>query len=134
MILLIAFRGIAGDAMAYDMRSGLLQKPSPVESSGDPYAMKSIANHADSMLATPQFGLKNFAAMPCHESPLDASSQATPDDAAHACTACMVCHSSVLESPPFIITLPKLAAAYALVQDMTWLSADLPHVQKPPVF
>ena len=128
LILLTAFRGIAGDAMAYSMNLAQLQQ-STSYAAGSVVATELIASSADSMTATGQFSLKKAAPMPCHEPASDADS----DTPSHTCSTCMVCHSPVLQRASIVMNTPEFVAAYIARQDSTWASAELARQQKPPV-
>lgn len=133
LILLTAFRGIVGDAMAYEMAAGLQQKPSSAAHSKAINATDLVAPRADSITAKAQFDSNFHASVPCHESAKDVDAQSQADDSEHSCATCMVCHSPAMERPSVTAHLPKLAFSYILRQDNNWVSADLTHLQKPPV-
>lgn len=121
MILLTAFRGMAGDAMAYDMTSGMMQQTNAIES---------IANRAYSMPTTGHFSFEIAASMPCHE----AAEVSSAAGNSHSCSSCMVCHSPVIERSTSVAGLAQYVTAYATLQEHDWVSAELSRLQKPPVF
>lgn len=121
LIVLTAFRGMVGDAMAYGMTSGMTQQIN---------ALESIASIPYSMPAIGDFLTKKAASMPCHE----AADDATTDSIAHSCNSCMVCHSPLIQHCAVEARLSQHVAAYAWLPERIWMSVDRSPLQKPPVF
>ncbi len=113
LILLTGLRGLASDAMAMEMSR----------------------MHSDGQSTTSAAALTAQAppdAMPCHGE----SSKAAEGGADHTtaeCTACQVCHSPALQSAMMQLSSAEPLAAYAGQTAKNWVSADLTHLQKPPV-
>jgi hypothetical protein len=125
LILLTAFRGMAGDAMAYDMTSGMTQQLLQ-----QTHATESVASRAYSMPATGHFSSENQASMPCHE----AAEQTTDDSSSHACTTCQVCHlTASLPSIMQSAAIEQLARDLQAAPGSSWLSAELQRTSKPPI-
>jgi hypothetical protein len=124
LILLIAFRGMVGDAMAYGMTSGLMQ-----QSLQNVNATESIAARADSMPAIGHLSSENMASMPCHE----ASDDAPADAASHACTTCQVCHLTASLPSSFVSLSAQPLRNVQTAWQRTWNSAELQPTQKPPI-
>ncbi len=120
LILLTAFRGMVGDAMAYGMTQQALHSTNATEF---------VASHADSAGADGHFSSLKSSSMPCHEATTDAATEAPT----HACNSCMVCHSPMLERKAVVTSLTKPMTAYTLSQERDWANADLFRLQKPPV-
>jgi hypothetical protein len=121
LILLTAFRGMLGDAMAYGMTQQAMHNSTAIES---------VAPRADSMPPTGHFSSEKAASMPCHEAADDAQADAAPS----ACTTCQVCHltaslPSVLMSAHAVHPLREAPEALAL----PWHSAELHRASKPPI-
>lgn len=112
LILLTAFRGMAGDAMAiemFQMHSGSSQL--------------TIVAAADSQAG-------NASTPPCH-SASEASAEA--EHASSECTSCQVCHSPVMQMHTPLLEQASSVAAYSLRATAEWVSAELTHLHKPPV-
>jgi hypothetical protein len=124
LILLTAFRGMVGDAMAYEMSMGLAQHSLASNNSIEP-----IAPGANFVTATDHFASEQHTAMPCHGAAEEASANAP----SHDCNACQVCHSPALQRSSLLASLMHAPTAYAQREDRDWLSADLTPLQKPPV-
>lgn len=120
LILLTAFRGMVGDAMAYGMTQQALHSTN---------APELIAPSADSARADGDFSSLKSSSMPCH----DATADAATETSTHACSSCMVCHSPMLERKAVVTSLTKPMTAYTLSQERDWANADLFRLQKPPV-
>ncbi|TAG27130.1 MAG: hypothetical protein EAZ37_06365 [Burkholderiales bacterium] len=121
LILLTAFRGMVGDAMAYGMTQQAMQNM---------IAIESVASPADSMPATGHFSPEKAASMPCHETADDSPAGSTTN----ACTTCQVCHltaslPSVLVSTHAVHPMRDAPKALAL----PWHSAELARANKPPI-
>ncbi len=66
-------------------------------------------------------------AMPCHGEAQDGAYAATE------CTTCQVCHSPALQAFSRAMGQDKLQTSHFGRSAMVWVSADLTHLQKPPV-
>jgi hypothetical protein len=125
LILLTAFRGMVGDAMAYEMRLGGMGQHSVISAN----AADLVAPRAESSESVNHLSSEKHAATPCHGATDD-----TPTIAAsHDCNACQVCHSPALQRSNLPISLMQTPAAYASREDRSWQSADRAPLQKPPV-
>lgn len=113
LILLTGLRGLAGDAMAMEM--------SRMHSDGQ--ATTSPAAWSESTPAD---------AMPCHGEGSKTSEDAG-DQTASECTACQVCHSPALQTTVAGLSSTEPLAGYSGQAATNWVSADLTHLQKPPV-
>ena len=116
MIVLILFtglRGLAGDAMAMEM----------TRMHSDGKATTSVAAWFESTPAD---------AMPCHGEGLKADEDGG-DQTASECTACQVCHSPALQTTAAGLSSTEPLAGYSGHAATNWVSADLTHLQKPPV-
>jgi hypothetical protein len=126
LILLTAFRGMVGDAMAYEMRLGGMGQHSMISANATHF----VAPRTDSSESVNDFSFKKHAATPCHGVADD-----TPTIAAsHDCNACQVCHSPALQRSNLLVSLMQTPAAYASREGHSWQSADQSPLQKPPVF
>ncbi len=106
LILLTAFRGVVGDAMAYEMAQGMLQ---PINAS-------------------------STAGMPCHEAQATAEMPVDEPPQALACSTCQVCHLSVtlpFSASAHTPTVPRASKPHLSVS--AWVSADLRLLSKPPL-
>lgn len=121
LILLTAFRGMVGDAMAYGMTQQALHSLNTIES---------IAQPADFAAALGHVSSERAASMPCHEATDDPSTNGN----SHSCSSCMVCHSPVIERSTSAAGLVQHVTVYAKPQEHDWVSAELSRLQKPPVF
>lgn len=113
LILLTGLRGWAGDAMAMEMSRKHSDSPATTAA----IAMSATTSHE---------------AMPCHGEGSKVS-EAGADQNAAECTACQVCHSPALQSTSAELSSTKCLASYAGLTAANWVSADLTHLQKPPV-
>ena len=113
LILLTGLRGLASDAMAMEM----------MRMHSDGNATASAAALAESAAAD---------AMPCHgggsKTAEDAGNQTSAE-----CTACQVCHSPVLQTTAAGLSSTEPLAGFSGQAATNWVSADLTHLQKPPV-
>ncbi|MBS7806368.1 hypothetical protein [Variovorax sp. PCZ-1] len=121
LIVLTAFRGLVGDAMAYEMTSGMLHKTQN--------AIESIAASADSMPANSHFPHEKAASMPCHEAVNDTSADAS----SHACNTCQVCHLSASLPSAFMSLNAQPLRDVQAAWESTWHSAEQQHIRKPPI-
>jgi Tfp pilus assembly protein PilV len=121
LILLTAFRGMVGDAMAYEMTQQAMQNS---------IAIESIAHRADSMSAAGHFSSEKAALMPCHQASDDMPSEVS----ANACTTCQVCHLTA-SLPSALLGIKADAPRHGLQAAGTssWLSAELQSASKPPI-
>ncbi len=121
LILLTAFRGMVGDAMAYGMSQQAMQNN---------FAIEIVASDADSMPATGHFSSEKVTSMPCHQ----ASDDASMDASANACTTCQVCHLTA-SLPSTFLSLAAHAPARELqtARNSLWHSAELQRTSKPPI-
>ena len=114
LILLTAFQGMVGSAMAY----GMMQEASEI-----------IAINEYSTLASGQFDHKNSSVMPCH-------SAVDEDITAHAagqCTTCQICHlSAELTQPTLSFSLLLTSAPVATFAE-SYTSADPLRIVEPPI-
>lgn len=129
LILLTALRGFAGDAMAYNMPSGMVHHSGSAEIVVYDATLL-IALHADSTPATSEFSAKNFSNTPCHGKAV-ASDESEPSS--DRCVACQVCHSPALQYVAALFHGAPPVASYAGHATTNWVSADLTSLQKPPV-
>ena len=113
LILLTGLRGLASDAMAMEMSR----------------------IHSDGQATTSSAALSESApagAMPCH-----GEGSKTAEDGfeqtASECTACQVCHSPALQTTVAQLSVTSPLACYSGQAATNWVSADLTHLQKPPV-
>ncbi len=113
LILLTGLRGWAGDSMAIEMS----------RKHSDRFATASAA-----VLIAPT----SHDAMPCHSESSKTAEEGADQNAAE-CTACQVCHSPALQSTVAQLSSAKTLAVYAGQTAKNWVSADLTHLQKPPV-
>ena len=113
LILLTGLRGWSGDAMAMEM--------SRMHSEGS--ALASVVTLTESTTTN---------AMPCHGEGSN-SAEDSADQTVAECTACQVCHSPALQSTTVQLSSTEPLASYAGQTAMSWVSADLTHLQKPPV-
>ena len=112
LILLTALRGMVGDVMALEMA----RMQSPL---------------AAAMSHEMQNPVQEVSSPPCHD-----TAPSTADNASHTsseCTSCQVCHSPALQRLAALPELSKPVASFAARDASKWMSADLTHLQKPPV-
>jgi hypothetical protein len=124
MVLLMPIRGIIGDAMAYAMVPAM---PTPAIVQPQKIAAN-VALKAPTADAAP-------SAMPCHmgKSAKSDTPQAKANAAANACSACQVCHASVLlpfTLVPALLALPSTAPTYTA---LAWRSAEPRQLAKNPI-
>jgi hypothetical protein len=113
LILLTGLRGLAGDAMAIEMSR----------------------MHSDSKATTSAAALTESApadATPCHGEG-SKTAEDGDDQTASECTACQVCHSPALQTTVAMLCVTEPLAGYSGQTVTDWVSADLTHLQKPPV-
>jgi hypothetical protein len=125
MVLLMPIRGIMGDAMAYAMVSGMPASQTMVQMHSA--ASQPAANTAASRAAS--------NTMPCHMGKLAKSDMQQPQDnnTTSTCSACQVCHASVLPLftvAPALLALPSTAPAYTA---LAWHSAEPRQLAKNPI-
>lgn len=111
LILLTCLRGWVGDAMAMEM--------SRMHSETVVVAKTSLP------ASTVQTGL-----MPCHGEGQESAEQEQPST---ECTACQVCHSPALQTAPLMFGNASPVVSDIGHAPINWVSADLTHLQKPPV-
>lgn len=111
LILLTGLRGWVGDAMAMEM-SRMHSDATLVSLS----AMPATAMQTD--------------AMPCHGEGQNSAEQA---QSSAECTACQVCHSPALQAAPLMFSGACPVASFVGHAAINWVSAELTHLQKPPV-
>ena len=111
LILLTGLRGWAGDAMAMEMSRK--------------HSDRSVTTSAAALIAP-----TSHDAMPCHG---EGAVLAETDQTAAECTACQVCHSPALQTTAARLSVAEPLASYAGQAATNWVSADLTHLQKPPV-
>jgi hypothetical protein len=154
MVLLMPIRGIIGDAMAYAMVTGMPASHSTALAQHE--TTNSIASKAVNTWTTSDKQHKNMpqmlsaasaaadtaasdtapSAMPCHMGTMAKSDIPQPEDnntTTSTCSACQVCHASVL--PPFtfapaLLALPSTAPAYTT---LAWHSAEPRQLAKNPI-
>lgn len=121
LILLTAFRGMVGDAMAYEMSFGLVQQVS--------VATYSVALSAAGKPANGHLASKVQTSMPCHDAADDEATSASP-----VCTTCQVCHLTA-SLPTALSDLPVGHAMRDVpgAQTKPWLSAEQALLIKPPI-
>lgn len=121
LILLTAFRGIVGDAMAYGMTQHAMQNS---------VAIKFISKNAYSMPAAGHLSSEKAASMPCHQ----ASDDMPAEVSANACTTCQVCHLTA-SLPSALLGFKADAPRHDLqaAGQSPWLSAELQRASKPPI-
>jgi hypothetical protein len=125
LILLTAFRGMVGDAMAYGM-TGQMMNPQ--------ITMNIIAFSADSMPANGHLEHQKVATMPCHESMAAQDVPVSTEKSETVCSTCQVCHLSV--TLPFSIVSHSPSVHHADKPSLSvsaWVSADLALLSKPPL-
>ncbi len=113
LILLTGLRGLAGDAMAMEM----------------------TRMHSDGNATTSATALAESApadAMPCHGEGTKTFEDGGGQTSAE-CTACQVCHSPALQTTFAGLSDTESLASYSGQAATNWASADLTHLQKPPV-
>ena len=113
LILLTGLRGLAGDAMAMEM----------------------MRMHSDGKATTSEAALTESApadAMPCHGEG-SKTSEDTGEQTSAECTACQVCHSPALQTTVAGLSSTEPLAGFSGQAATNWVSADLTHLQKPPV-
>ncbi|MFM7332205.1 MAG: hypothetical protein ACKO1L_11210 [Brachymonas sp.] len=128
LIVLTAFRGLVGDAMAYGMTAGLLQQAQ--HAAGVQNAPKMLASGVNSMPASAHFSSEKTVSMPCHGAQDDAPTNAAPS----ACTTCQVCHLTA--SLPDLLRCAEGIAAEQMLNataPTAWLSAEQQRASKPPI-
>jgi cytochrome c553 len=106
LILLTAFRGVVGDAMAYSMTAG------HVSTQSAPSMPCHETANADET----------------------AQAQSTDDAASNACTTCQVCHLTA--SAPSALSQVAIDSQLGALQSLPckhWLSADVHRASKPPI-
>jgi hypothetical protein len=153
MVLLMPIRGIIGDAMAYAMVTGMPASHSTVQPQHK--AANLIAYKAVNTRTTANKQHKNMpqmlsaafaaadtaasdtapSAMPCHMGTMAKSDipQAQDNNTTSTCSACQVCHASVLPSltlAPALLALPSTAPAYTA---LAWHSAEPRQLAKNPI-
>jgi hypothetical protein len=123
LILLTAFRGLVGDAMAYEMTKQMTHG----KMQG---ATQSVAHHADSTPSNGHISSKKPVPMPCHE----IAGEDAVQEPSLACTTCQVCHlSASLPQPAVGIATLAPASDLQIPSSIAWRSADQQRLIKPPI-
>jgi hypothetical protein len=153
MVLLMPIRGIIGDAMAYAMVTGMPASHSTMQAQYE--TTNSIASKAVNTWTIADKQHKNMpqmlsaasaaadtaasdaapSAVPCHMGTMAKSDMQQPQDnnTTSTCSACQVCHASVLPSltlAPALLALPSTAPAYTA---LAWHSAEPRQLAKNPI-
>jgi hypothetical protein len=125
LILLTAFRGMVGDAMAYGMTGQMMNAQ---------VAINSVAFGADSMPGNARFDSKIMDLMPCHESSAEQAMDINTPSSESVCSTCQVCHLSVTLPLPVFTCSPTLPQSNKpSLRAGSWVSAELRLLSKPPL-